>query len=233
MTSIASRRTRPALLSCSDQQPGGDQQAEGAEQGPGAGERAVQRRPVGARRARRGRRDRQRQREQAEQRPPGPAVAEQQRDRQRRRRRRRRARRRGDALRSRPSRTASVLLPARRSVSMSRTLLTTRIAVARQPTATERPSGSQSSSLELDVVGAVDGDQAEEEEDEELAEARVAVGPGPARVEDAGGDRERRRSARITQPATVGEVDARRRPPPRTRPRSRPGPAAGRPARPR
>ena len=36
-------------------------------------------------------------------------------------------------VRSRPRRTASVFLPARRSVSMSRTLLTTRIAVERQP----------------------------------------------------------------------------------------------------
>ena len=55
------------------------------------------------------------------------------------------ARGRAGALRSRPMRTASVRLPARRSVSMSRTLLTTRIAVARQPTAIESPNGSQSS----------------------------------------------------------------------------------------
>ena len=62
--------------------------------------------------------------------------------------------------------------------------------MARKPTAIERPSGSASSCLDLHVVGAVDGDQAEEEEDEDLAEAGVAVGPRAAGVEDAGGDRE-------------------------------------------
>ena len=49
-------------------------------------------------------------------------------------------------VRSRPSRTASVRLPARRSVSMSRMLLTTRIAVESSPTEIESQNGSQSSS---------------------------------------------------------------------------------------
>ena len=100
-------------------------------------------------------------------------------------------------------RTASVRLPARLSVSMSRRLFTTRIAVERKPTETLRSTGSAVDLLELHVVGAVHGDKAEEEEDEELAHPRVAVGPRPAGVEDAGGDRERRRQAMITGPATV------------------------------
>ncbi len=44
--------------------------------------------------------------------------------------------------RSRPSRTASVRFPARRSVSRSRTLLTTRIALASSPTGTASTSAS-------------------------------------------------------------------------------------------
>ena len=47
-------------------------------------------------------------------------------------------------MRSRPSRTASVRLPARRSVSRSRTLLTTRIAEASSPTGTASTSASHS-----------------------------------------------------------------------------------------
>ena len=56
--------------------------------------------------------------------------------------------------------------------------------------------------LELDEVGAVDGDEAEEEEDEQLAETGVAVG---ARA--AGGSTpaaiDATPTAMITQPATV------------------------------
>jgi hypothetical protein len=48
--------------------------------------------------------------------------------------------------RSRPSLTASVRLPARRSVSMSRTLFTTRIAADSRPTGTDRAKASQTSS---------------------------------------------------------------------------------------
>ena len=48
--------------------------------------------------------------------------------------------------RSRPSLTASVRLPARRSVSTSRTLLTTRIAEASSPTGTASANASQRSS---------------------------------------------------------------------------------------
>ena len=44
--------------------------------------------------------------------------------------------------------------------------------------------------LELHVVGAVDGDQAEEDEDEDLAETLVSVGPRAAGVEDTGQDRD-------------------------------------------
>ena len=44
--------------------------------------------------------------------------------------------------RGRPSRTASVRLPARRSVSRSRTLLTTRIADASRPTGTASTNAS-------------------------------------------------------------------------------------------
>ena len=49
-------------------------------------------------------------------------------------------------VRSRPSFTASVRLPARRSVSTSRPLLTTRIAAASSPTGTESANASQVSS---------------------------------------------------------------------------------------
>ena len=45
--------------------------------------------------------------------------------------------------RSRPSRTASVRFPARRSVSMSRMLFTTRIAVTSRPTGTASAKDSQ------------------------------------------------------------------------------------------
>src|SRR3954466_11866773 len=47
--------------------------------------------------------------------------------------------------RRRPSRTARVRLPARRSVSMSRTLLTTRIAAASSPTGIASANASHSS----------------------------------------------------------------------------------------
>ena len=80
--------------------------------------------------------------------------------------------------------------PARASVSRSRTLLTTRIAVESRPTGIESRNGSRSTLLELDVVGAVDGHEPEEQEHEHLAEAGVAVGPRAAGVEDAGGDRD-------------------------------------------
>ena len=101
---------------------------------------------------------------------------------------------RASRVRSRPIRTASVRLPARRSVSMSRTLLTTRIAVGEEADRDRQEHRQRVELLELHVVGAVDGDEAEEDEDEDLAEPLVSVGPRTARVEDARGDRERRRS---------------------------------------
>ena len=84
--------------------------------------------------------------------------------------------------------------------------------------------------LELDVVGAVDRDQAEEEEDEELAEPGVAVGPRAARVEDAGEDRgDADREDHRARRRWPGRC--RRRPRPRRRPRSRPGRSAAPPGR--
>ena len=66
--------------------------------------------------------------------------------------------------------------------------------------------------LDLDEVGADDGDDAEEQEHEQLAEALVSVGSRAARVQHAGEDR--RRSDREQLRAGDGDqVGAARRPP--------------------
>ena len=93
--------------------------------------------------------------------------------------------------RSRPSRTASVRLPARRSVSRSRTLLTTRIARSQQPDGHGEHQRLPRERLGLGEVRAGHGHDAEEQEHEHLAEPLVAVGARPAGVEDAGQDRGR------------------------------------------
>src|SRR4051812_39892704 len=90
--------------------------------------------------------------------------------------------------RSRPSLTASVRLPARRSVSTSRTLLTTRIAEASSPTGTARANAS-AHLLGLHEVGADHRDEPEEQEHEQLAQALVAVGARSPGVEHPSHDR--------------------------------------------
>ena len=123
-------------------------------------------------------------------------------------------RREQSRARPRPSRTARVRLPARRSVSMSRTLLTTRIAAASRPTGTARAKRLPRELLGLHVVGAGHGHQAEEEEHEQLAQALVAVGPRAARVEHARRDRHH---ADDQQLRPGDRTPGRRRPPPRSR----------------
>ena len=91
-------------------------------------------------------------------------------------------------MRSSPSATARVRLPATLSVGMSRRLLATRIAQARAPTPTPAYSAASSKRLGLDVRRAEHRDQAEEDEDHHLAEAHVAVGPRAAGVEPGGED---------------------------------------------
>ena len=100
-------------------------------------------------------------------------------------------------MRSRPSRTASVRLPARRSVSRSRTLLTTRIAAASSPTGHREHERLPRQRLELHVVRAGDGDDAEEQEHEDLAEALVAVRAAGRRC------RARRRGSTRRRPAAA------------------------------
>ena len=110
--------------------------------------------------------------------------------------------RRDARVRARPSRTASVRLPARRSVSRSRTLLTTRIALASRPDGHRAHERLPGQLLDLHEVGARDGDDAEEQEHEHLAEALVAVGARAARVEHArrGSTRRRPRAAPARRP---------------------------------
>ena len=101
---------------------------------PGARQRAVERRPVGARRARsRTSGDGERQRAASGSSSHGDSDARAATAAARSGTRRRPSPRTASARASRPSRTASVRLPARRSVSRSRTLLTTRIAARQQP----------------------------------------------------------------------------------------------------
>ena len=105
--------------------------------------------------------------------------------------------------RRRPSRTASVRLPARRSVSMSRMLLTIRIAADSNPTGTASSEGQPGQLLGLHVVRADHGDQAEEREHEDLAQALVSVGARAARVEDARPGSRRRRSPAAPSPTSA------------------------------
>ena len=127
--------------------------------------------------------------------------------------------------RSRPRRTASVRLPARRSVSTSRMLFTIRIAAASRPTGTDSARASQRQLLGLHVVGAGHGDDAEEGEHEQLAEPLVAVRARTARVEHARrGSRPRRSRAAPSRRARSGTRPP--RPRSRTRARSPPGPCA-------
>ena len=141
-------------------------------------------------------------------------------------RRRRRSPRTAIRVRSRPSRTASVRLPARRSVSMSRTLLTTRIARGQQPDRHRERERLPAEVLDLDEVGAGDGDDPEEQEHEHLAEPLVAVRSRAAGVEHAGEDRggadEQQLASRRPRSGRC-----RRAPRCRTRRTSRPAPAAG------
>ena len=129
-------------------------------------------------------------------------------------------------VRSRPSRTASVRLPARRSVSRSRTLLTTRIALASRPDRHGAHERLPRQLLHLHEVGARDRDDAEEQEHEQLAEPLVAVRARAAGVEHAGEDR--RRADREQLPAgDRDQVDAAQRPPGRTSRTSRAAPGCG------
>ena len=112
----------------------------------------------------------------------------------------RRARRRATASAASPSRTASVRLPATVSVGMSRRLLTTSSAQARQPAAQPIDDAQPGDLLDADVGRADRGDEPEEHEHEHLAEPQVAVRPRPAGVEPGRGDarRARRRAATTT-----------------------------------
>ena len=76
--------------------------------------------------------------------------------------------------------TASVRLPEAASLSRSRMLLTTRIAV-------ESPAAG-SPADRLDVVGPGDGDEPEEDEHEQIAEAPIAVRERTAGVGNPGED---------------------------------------------
>ena len=129
-------------------------------------------------------------------------------------------------VRSRPRRTASVRLPARRSVSRSRTLLTTRIALASRPTGHRAHERLPRQRLHLHEVRAGHGDDPEEQEHEQLAEALVAVRPRTAGVEHA-----RRGSTPRRPPAAPGRrprPDRRRRQPPARTSRTSPSaPGAG------
>ena len=82
-----------------------------------------------------------------------------------------------------PSRTARVILPATRSVGMSRRLLATRIAQASAPIPQAAYSPDERDPLGLDVLRAEHRHQPEEHEDHHLAEPEVAVGLRPAGVE--------------------------------------------------
>ena len=107
----------------------------------------------------------------------------------------------------RPSRTASVFLPTWRSVSMSRRLLTTRIAVTSNPTGNDGPDRQRRDRQRLQVGAADHGHDAEEDEHEQVAQRVVAERPRPARVGQPGQDRQhadhagsasRRRATRYT-----------------------------------
>ena len=150
--------------------------------------------------------------------------------------------RRAPRVRSSPSRTARVRLPATVSVGMSRRLLATRIAQASAPMPTAAYSAARLPGLGLDVRRADDRDQPEEDEDDHLAETEVAVGPRAAGVEP-GGERRRparprpatrrswRRAPARPTAATPNASERRRASPPRAWPRpSRPA-ASGRPGR--
>ena len=89
-----------------------------------------------------------------------------------------------------PSRTASVRLPATRSVPMSRRLFTTRIAVTSIATGSAGDHGRQTDAAGVQVGRADHGHEPEEEEDGQIAEPVVGERPRPAGVEHAGRDRQ-------------------------------------------
>ena len=80
-------------------------------------------------------------------------------------------------VRRSPRRTASVRLPAARSVGMSRRLLTTRSAQAMNPARAPDDDAQPGDPLDTHVGRPDGGDKAEEHEHEQLAEAEIPVRP--------------------------------------------------------
>ncbi len=195
----------------------GEQQREDREQPPGRGQGAVQRGPVGA-----------------GPRPSGPAAAPAAAPRapaaatptapgsarSARRRPRRPSPRTALAPGRAPASPRASVCPARRSVSTSRTLFTTRIAAASSPTGTPSATASQRSSSVWTKYEPGHRHEPEEREHEQLAEALVAVRARPARVEHAGQDRGGAHHQQL--PARPRRRGRARPPPPRRRPRRSP-----------
>ena len=132
--------------------------------------------------------------------------------------RRRSARRRTSGCERRPGERRASACATSRSVGMSRRLLTTSRAHAREPTAAPITSDSAVHRFDGHVGGAGGGHQPEEHEHEHLTEPQVAVRLRTARVEPAGSDG---RGAHGEQPPRRRQRDrqAGRPPPHRTRPR--------------
>ena len=211
-------RHRVARSSAAEREPGAEQHPGRQGEQAGALQGADQRRSPAAGEHRPRRRHGQRH---GEQRRAAPTAGRRRR-RRRRRTRRRTARRSASRVARSPSRTARVRLPTAASPSMSRRLLTTRIATISRPIGTDDGEGQPRQRAGLHERRADDGDQAEEDEDEDLAQRPVAVGERAAGVGPGGGDAHR---ADGDQPPARQRGQRRARPPRRRRRRARPRPA--------
>ena len=155
-----------------DPQPDREQRGERELEADRSDQRGDERRRIAARLHQPDRRDRERRGCEPEQRPRVQHAARHDRD-----QRTGDARRRTTArARGAPMRTASVRLPATRSVSTSRTLFASRIPHAGSPAASAATHATRGQLAVLHVRAADRRDEPEEHEHHHLAQAEIAVG---------------------------------------------------------